>query len=524
MKKLPLFILFSFLLCFALGGCASNKTKADNEASKPVEVKEAISSKAPPAGGVKDSERLSGDMEDEKGYRLRPLKIEIEEGRPYLPVGAEIITKEGKVPLNDVVKRLAEIKGFSVSWADDVDQAQLVDVHIRPEDNFWAALDNVLRQLDYFYEATDDTLVIKYKEVKRYYLNMPDVEEEFNSQLGGDMLPKVENVETGIKAKVDLKASSPAFTMWDGVQEALEQIAECDDCPAPVIDRSLGMITINAPKRIHRDVQEYLDSLKKEAYKQVIIEAKILEVELRDTHREGINWDDIFNQREVNGTVSFGQLTNGLIHTTRNLHVGKLLRDITIQSPMAWTLVVSFFKQYGDTRIISNPKVSILNGHSAVLSAGQNRTYLESCDATIEENFITLEAKVNSVTEGLSIGIKANVLGEDEVILYVFPAITRLIELRDIFQSECGMIQAPETAVREMATFAKVKNNEVLVIGGLITKSDEEATEKVPYLGDIPLVGRLFKEELTDGRSRELVILLKPRIVQMGGYIAEQQN
>jgi type II secretory pathway component GspD/PulD (secretin) len=116
------------------------------------------------------------------------------------------------------------------------------------------------------------------------------------------------------------------------------------------------------------------------------------------------------------------------------------------------------------------------------------------------------------------------VLGEEEVILYVFPAITRLIELRDIFQSECGMIQAPETAVREMATFAKVKNNEVLVIGGLITKSDEEATEKVPYLGDIPLVGRLFKEELTDGRSRELVILLKPRIIQMSGYMAEQQN
>jgi general secretion pathway protein D/MSHA biogenesis protein MshL len=312
--------------------------------------------------------------------------------------------------------------------------------------------------------------------------------------------------------------------MWDGVQEALEQIAECDGCPAPVIDRALGMITINAPKKIHRNVQEYLNSLRKEAYKQVIIEAKILEVNLSDTHREGIDWGNIFNQRQIDGSISFGQLTNGLIYTTRDLHVGKILRDITLNSPINWHVVVSFFKQYGDTRIIANPKVSILNGHSAVLSAGQNRQYLESCDVTIEEIYRSLEAKINSVMEGLSIGIKANILGDDQVILYVFPAITRIIEMRDIFNSECGVIQAPETSVREMATFAKVKNNEVLVIGGLINKMDEEATEKIPYLGDIPLVGRLFKEELTDGQSSELVIIIKPRIMSMDGYVAEKQN
>ncbi|MFC1884316.1 hypothetical protein ACFL2O_06075 [Thermodesulfobacteriota bacterium] len=520
MKKTSLLIL-SFLLCFTLAGCASTQKKGDNVSPAPEKEKKASSKQRPPVV-VDNSAKQTGEMEDKNGYRLRPLDIKIEEGRPYLPVGAEIITKEGKVPLNDVIKRLAEIKGFSISWADDVDQTQLVDVHIRPEDSFWGALDNVLRQLDYFYEVGEGTIVIRFKEVKRYYLSMPDVEESFSSKIGGDMLPKVEGAEAGIKAKVDMGAQSDAFTMWDGVQEALEQIVQCDDCPEPVIDRALGMITINAPKRIHSDVEGYLDSLRKEAYKQVIIEAKILEVNLRDTHREGIDWGNIFNQRQIDGSISFGQLNAGLIYTTRALHVGKLLRDITLNSPVNWNVVVSFFKQYGDTRIIANPKVSILNGHSAVLSAGQNRQYLESCDVTIEEIFRSLEAKINSVMEGLSIGIKANVLGDSEVILYVFPAITRIVQMRDIFESECGMIQAPETAVREMATFAKVRNNEVLVIGGLINKTDEEATEKVPYLGDLPLIGRLFKEELTDGSSSELVILIKPRILTMGGYMVEK--
>ena len=112
-------------------------------------------------------------FEDEEGYQIRPIEIEIEAGRPYLPVGAEIVTKEGNVPLSRVIRQLADLKGFSVSWAHDVRQTRLVSVNISPADNFWDALDNVLRPLDYFYDTEQNTIVVQYKEAKRYYLPMP---------------------------------------------------------------------------------------------------------------------------------------------------------------------------------------------------------------------------------------------------------------------------------------------------------------------------------------------------------------
>ena len=100
------------------------------------------------------------------------------------------------------------------------------------------------------------------------------------------------------------------------------------------------------------------------------------------------------------------------------------------------------------------------------------------------------------------------------MILYVFPAITRLIRFRDIFGSQCGTIQAPEMAVREMATYANVKQGQILVIGGLIQDSEETITKSVPILADLPYMGKkFFSYERIDNTSSELVILLKPRII-----------
>ncbi|MBW2266677.1 MAG: hypothetical protein JRF28_11065, partial [Deltaproteobacteria bacterium] len=98
-------------------------------------------------------------------------------------------------------------------------------------------------------------------------------------------------------------------------------------------------------------------------------------------------------------------------------------------------------------------------------------------------------------------------------ILYVFPAITRIIKLRDISLTDCGMVQAPETAVREMATYAKVRDGGLLVIGGLISEAEEINSKKVPYLGDLPYLGRAFSYETIKKTTTELVILLKPKII-----------
>jgi len=511
-------IICSFILFFMAAGCGTNQQLADKTAATTINAPDGS---APAAAGV-NPDSPSGpsfDAKDADGYQLRPMDIEIKEGRPYLPVGAEFTTKEGKVDLGDVIKAMADHKGFSVSWADDVDQQRPVDCYIKAADNFYDALDNILRQLDYFYEIAEDTIVVKYKVAKKYKMAMPNLNEDLDTSLGGNMLPSTkEGSAKGMAANAKLKISSEEFNFWDDLSNSLSNIVNCDGCPAPIIDRTLGTITVTASKRVHEAVERHLHLVEQEAYKQVVIEAKIIEVALDENHATGIDWENVFSGtdlsgKSIGGFVGLGDPTSGLLWS-KDTGWNRFLDWISI-SDTTWEVVVSAFSEYGDTRIMANPKVHILNGHGAVLSAGQVLSYLESCDITTssETGQVDQDAEVNSVTEGLSVGIKANITGDDEVILYVFPAITRLIRFRDIFNSDCGTIQAPEMSVREMATYAKVRDGEILVIGGLIQETEDTNTKKVPILGDLPYLGKFFSYERIDNSNSELVILLKPRIV-----------
>jgi len=512
-------IIWSFMFFVMLAGCSSHQQLAGNET--------AISPQGPQGS---DSSSTVGETDtmseaplapkDGTNYLIRPVDMEIKEGRPYLPMGAEFITQDGKVDLGDVIKAIAEHKGFSVSFANDVDQVRPVDCYVKAADDFYSALDNMLRQLDYFYEIKEDTIVVRYKESKTYNLSMPNFSESLETALGGNMLPSAKSsgdATSGLKATAELSINSEEFNFWDDLEGVLTSIVNCDGCPAPLIDRTLGTITVTASKRVQKEVEAQLAIIEKEAYKQVVIEAKIIEVALTEDHATGIDWENVFSGadlsgKEIGGTLGLGDPATNLLYESGE-GWSTFLDTISIQD-VPWSVVVSAFSQYGDARIVANPKVHILNGHAAVLSAGRVTSYLEGCDvSTTEFGGLEIEAQVSSITEGLSVGIKANIVDDDEVVLYVFPAITRLIELRQIFTSDCGEIEAPEMAVREMATYAKVRNKEILVIGGLIQENNGTDTKKVPIMGDLPFLGKFFTYERIKNKTTELVILLKPTIL-----------
>ncbi len=512
-------IIWSFVFFIWIAGCGTThqQTTTRMESAPVTDTSSTYALDVPEPMVEKEPSLPSTDQD---GYQIRPVEMEIKEGRPYMPMGAEFITQEGKVDLGDVIKAMADHKGFSVSWSDDVDQQRPVDCHIKAADDFYESLDHILRQLDYFYEISGDTVVVKYKETKKYHIAMPDFTEKLETSLGGNMLPGGEG-ETGMVATASLEVNSEEYSFWEDLTTVLNSIVNCEGCPEPVIDKALGTITINASKNVHKAVESHLAAVKEEAYKQVVVEAKIIEVALSEDYAKGIDWGNVFSSvaenndiqgRSFGGNVGLGDPDTGLLWS-KDTGWDRFLDYISIANT-SWDVVVSAFEIYGDTRIISNPKVHILNGHGAVMSAGQVIKYLEACDVSEGElGGLEFEAKIASITEGLSIGIKANIINNDEVVLYVFPAITRLIQFKDIFESLCGLIQAPEMAVREMATYAKVRDGEFLVIGGLIQKGDDEQNKAVPVLGELPFLGKFFKYERGNNNKSELVIILKPKIV-----------
>jgi general secretion pathway protein D/MSHA biogenesis protein MshL len=275
-----------------------------------------------------------------------------------------------------------------------------------------------------------------------------------------------------------------------------------------VIDRPLGLITVTAPRRIHRKVYEYLENLKKEIYKQVVIEAKIIEVRLDKSHQMGIDWSDVL-QRTFTGTIEFGRL----------YHYEKFVKTITLNS-QTFSLFMAALKTYGKTKVISNPKITLLNGHGATITVGENVTYINKVESTIdtETDVITYDVSTANILSGIGLGVMANIISDNEVILYITPLTSELqepIEYRTFGSTAQGaQVGLPRIKIRDMATLAKVKDGQTLIIGGLIDKTKVKNENKTPFLGDLPLIGRLFTYTSEQTISRELVILLRPRIIK----------
>ncbi|OQX13797.1 MAG: hypothetical protein BWK76_15690, partial [Desulfobulbaceae bacterium A2] len=256
-------------------------------------------------------------------------------------VGANITSTRGPQPLWDILKRLAKLKNMNISWASDVDQKLLVDVDIRAEDNFFNAIDNLLRQVDYFHEMQGNTIVVKYKETKNFHIALPYMKSGYVTATGGNFLGTNSAASsTTTEGTVKIESKENKFDVWDNIDSNLKAIMgawatavtqsqskpSTDKPQAPpvqgtvepqknsgikpedvqeptrrlasetayfTIDRHVGVITVTAPRHVLIKVEEYIKNLQKELFRQVVIEAKVLEVYLQDNSKIGIDWSSV---------------------------------------------------------------------------------------------------------------------------------------------------------------------------------------------------------------------------------------
>jgi MSHA type pilus biogenesis protein MshL len=518
------------LVVLFLAGCAGQGHRTAPEQAPAAPARESARPATPPSPPPAKDPDNPGWSVDRKGFRTKPLEIDVREGLPYTPVGAEIVSRLAPVRLINVVHQMADLHGLSVSWADDVDPDTMVNVHIRPEDNFWDALHNLLRQKDYFFEVSGETIIINYKETRRYQIVMPTLKEDFQTSVGGSLIGggAVEGRITG-KTAISADIREP-MDFWGSLEKNLNSILDstgAGDKGHFIMDQHIGLITLTAPRKTHAKVVEYLDDLRKQIYRQVVIEAKIMEVRLTDEHKMGINWSDILSvanrtgNETFGGTAVFGEdyaLESGAIIANTVYPTHKFLKYMTM-TPQAFSIAVEALKEYGTTNVLSNPKVTIMNGHGASIIVGEDITYIDKVTSTTDENGnVTYTVTTGSVLSGLGLAVMANIVDDSEVVLYIVPVTSELqrsttgedIEYRAFAGAQVGL---PRVRLREMSTMARIKDGETLVIGGHIDKTEGDTTNAVPFLGDIPGLGWLFKHEAKSSVSRELVIFITPRLV-----------
>ncbi len=287
------------------------------------------------------------------------------------------------------------------------------------------------------------------------------------------------------------------------------------------INRQAGIIIINSYAEILGKAAELIEAIEGTIQRQVLIQAKIVEVTLDDEFIYGIDWSLIFNLRgdigEKRGITSRGKYpkfeqlalaTDGLIDTA--LGSAGAFSQFTM-STGAMNLVVKALEEQGDVNIISSPQVSTLNNQTAIIRVATVETVFLGKSTTIAATATTTTegATASTVTIGVTLDVTPQISPTGVITMNIHPAITDQIGTTT---SRFGD-EAPKLSVRETDTVVRVRDGETIVIGGLMSDKTKITKEKFPLLWRLPGVGRLFEAEIKQVDKTDLVIFITPTVL-----------
>ncbi|GIX35324.1 MAG: type II and III secretion system protein [Lysobacteraceae bacterium] len=432
-------------------------------------------------------------------------------------------------------------------------------------------LDRIARQVDMRYELGDGTLSVMpdtpYLQLYKIdYLNMSRdavskvaiaTQVAAPGGLGGDQGTASNNSSTELSNTANNR-------FWETLVEAIRAIlqetdkilpdtavleapAEGAEAPAPqpvryreaasvIAHAETGMLAVRATSRQHAKVREFLDALIDNAQRQVLIEATIVEVELKDGYQQGIDWNLL---RQSNSRFRLGQNPSGGTElpggtpVTGTIPALGVLEHVGSVGSVDVALTIRMLENFGRTRVLSSPKISVLNNQTALIKVVDNLVYftlnVNSQTGTANEPAqITVQSTPNTVPVGFLMNVTPQIGDDGQVTLNLRPTISRLtryvedpgvaltLSLARSNGTEVPEISSlvPEIQTREMESIIRVRDGQTAVLGGLMRDQNERSSDEVPGPNRLPLLGELFKYRNDRKTKSELVIFLRPTIVR----------
>jgi MSHA biogenesis protein MshL len=325
---------------------------------------------------------------------------------------------------------------------------------------------------------------------------------------------------------------------WPELEASLHSMIGTDGGRMVVLNAESGIVAVRATPRELRDAQLFLERIQTIATRQVIIEAKIVEVVLSSAFQAGINWGAIakngnstyagFQTGPQNG---FGSNATQLLNqpsTPVTIGPGNPVTSVisnTLGGAFAFAVNTGSFNSYvellatqGKTRVLSSPRVSTLNNQKAVIKAGDDEYFVTG----ISSNTVTGTASATSNNldlapffSGVALDVTPQLSDEGQIILHIHPTVSNVTPkiLTVTANQTTTSLPLAYSEVRESDSVVKANSGQLIVIGGMMQTTHNSQDYKLPLLGDLPVVGNLFKSQQKSDVRTELVILLRPIIV-----------
>jgi MSHA biogenesis protein MshL len=286
-----------------------------------------------------------------------------------------------------------------------------------------------------------------------------------------------------------------------------------------------------------RGVEQYLKQVQLAIERQVMIEAKIIEVELNDDSQAGVNWSafgsSVFGSNsklslgvaQPGATVgNTGTLTDGINTAVAgaNIAAGALGRGFYGLAFQAanFAALLNFLQTQGNVSVLSSPRIATLNNQKAVLKVGSDEMFVTGISSTTTTSGAattsTPSVNLQPFFSGIALDVTPQIDESGHVILHVHPTVSNVAEkVKNIDLGALGAYRLPLAAstVNETDSIVRVRDGQIVAIGGLMLQRQSDGSSGVPVLSSMPVVGGLFRQKTTALQKRELVILMKPTVI-----------
>jgi MSHA biogenesis protein MshL len=302
---------------------------------------------------------------------------------------------------------------------------------------------------------------------------------------------------------------------WEELDEQMKALIS--DKGKYVINRTAGQVFVSDQKATMDRIRNFLSHVRQTLHRQVEIEAQIFEVVLNDEYHLGIDWQNVMGKVGDYYVSSGGGTT--LIPTSRMIVDSPIGGNEPAAPALSMAMgrkdaraVVDALKQMGTLRIVSQPRIRTLNNQAAMIKVGLDKPFFRRTTqviATTGTPITQSSVEIQVVTVGTILSITPQISDDGHVSMDISPIITRLIQTARGPDSST----APEVDIKQTSSLVRMKDGNTVVIGGLIQDESYKTVRKVPFLGDIPIIGRLMTGNYDNKRKTELVIFITPTIV-----------
>jgi len=339
--------------------------------------------------------------------------------------------------------------------------------------------------------------------------------------------------------------TSSTVDFWAEVRAVVEMMIGSDEGSQVVVNPQAGLLVVRASSADQQAVEHFLAQAQRNLQRQVILETKILEVNLSDGFQAGINWSFLQGQKGI-GLGSFttttgnnvaGILENGIngIDVQSGLPRGVNIPGIPLSGPDGvggvfgatfdfgnFEGVVQLLETQGDVRVLSSPRISTLNNQKAVIKVGTDEFFVTDVSTTTTSlaggnTAPDLDITLTPFFSGISLDVTPQIDENDQVTLHVRPTVSRVQDQNKSIQlgSADNVFNLPLalSTTRQSDSIVRARSGQVVVIGGLLENRNANNDANLPWASKLPLVGPLFQQQRKSLQQTELVILMRPQVV-----------